>query len=151
MIRLEDIAIEVVEATQTETGLSANVLAILHEIASLQEALVADNETGSIDLRGLPLLPGERDALQTVLGKGELSVTLDTLGPTRIYETQVAGVWWVQHENREGERIAELIEVTRCPQIIKSDVRDIGEAAAALREQLVEWGGTPTKQKGGAG
>ena len=149
MNRLEDIAIEVMPGTQREAGLSANVLAILHEIASLQEALVAQNETGSIDLRGLPLLPGEQEALQTVLGKGELSVTIDALGATQIYETQVAGVWWVQHNNRDGEPIAELIEVTRAPDIIKSDVRDIGDAAAALREQLAEWGGT-TKSEGGA-
>jgi len=148
VIRLQDISIDIVEATQPEAGLSANVLAILHEIASLQVALVEDNETGSIDLHGLPLLPGERDALHTVLGEGEIRVTIDALGPTRIHETRLAGVWWVQHQNREGERIAELIEVTRCPAIMKSDARDIAESARALREQLAEWSSTSAIEEG---
>lgn len=139
MNRLEDINIEVVTSTGIETGLSANVLAILNEIATLQAQLVDQNESGSIDLRGLPLLPGEYEALQTVLDKGELSATVDALGETQIRETQLAGVWWVKHNNRDGEVIAELIEVTQIPDIMKSDLRDIRDACAALREQLAEW------------
>ncbi|MCG6886635.1 MAG: hydrogenase expression/formation protein [Proteobacteria bacterium] len=148
MNRLEDIGIEVHTSAGTESGLSANVLAILHEIATMQAALVNDDTADGIDLRGLPLLPGEYDALKTVLGKGDLSATIDALGETLVYETQVTGVWWVQHNNRDGERIAELIEVTRIPEIMKSNVRDIEDACTALREQLAEWRNPSANNRG---
>ncbi len=127
--------------------LSDNVLALLHEIAGLLERLAETGERGSIDLRGLPLLPGERDALKTVLGEGEVRATIDALGETAIHETRLAGVWWVRHHDRNGEPIAEFIEVTRVPVILQSDLQDVREAGEVLREQLAEWVGAPAPEE----
>ncbi|HEB67390.1 MAG TPA: hypothetical protein ENI93_05540 [Gammaproteobacteria bacterium] len=127
--------------------LSDNVLALLHEIAGLLERLVDTGESGSIDLRGLPLLPGERDALKTVLGEGEVRATLDALGETAIHETRLAGVWWVSHCDRNGEQIAEFIEVTRVPVILQSDSRDVRDAGEVLRAQLAEWTALPDAEE----
>ncbi len=127
--------------------LSDNVLALLHEIVGRLERLVETGESGSIDLRGLPLLPGERDALKTVLGEGEVRATLDALGETAIHETRLAGVWWVRHHDRNGEQIAEFIEVTRVPDILKSDPQDMREAGEVLREQLAEWVGVQASKE----
>jgi len=48
----------------------------------------------------------------------------------------VPGVWWVEHRDSHGELIAELIEVTRVPQILASATDEILAGARALREQI---------------
>ncbi len=143
MSSLQDIAVPGITVPPSD-GLSGNVLALLHEIASLLTALAEEGAPGSIDLRGLPLLPGEREVLKTVLGDGEVVAVIDALGETRVTETRLAGVWWVRHADPAGETIAEFIEVTPCPAILKSDPRDMREAGVALREQLAEWTGGAT-------
>lgn len=123
-------------------ALPPSLLALLHEIADLQERLATRDEPGAIDLRALPLLPGEREALRSVLGQGEVTVRLDALGESEIHETRLAGVWWVRHADREGETVAEFIEVATVPAILHSDRRDVENACHVLREQLREWAGS---------
>ncbi len=41
------------------------------------------------------------------------------------------GVWWVEHRDRQGELIAEMIEVTRVPQILASASDEIAAGARA--------------------
>jgi hydrogenase-1 operon protein HyaF len=138
MNSIEHIPIQVIDGHQSQQ-VTANVMAILHEINNLLLELLEANKADSIDLRSLPLLPGEYEALKVVLGKGEVSVRLETLGLTDIYETRLAGVWWVIHDDENGERLAESIEVTRIPEIIKSDRLEIQFAGSALQQQLSEW------------
>ena len=137
MNSLEDIAIQVVDGHEAEQ-VTANVMAILYEITDLMHALLEKGEADSIDLRSLPLLPGEYEALKLILGEGEVSVRLETFGLTEIYETGLTGVWWVSHDDENGERLAEFIEVTRIPEIIKSDRSEIQSACSALQQQLSE-------------
>ena len=137
MNSLEDIAIQVVD--KHEAGqVTANVMAILYEITDLMHALLEKDQADSIDLRSLPLLPGEYEALKLILGEGEVSVRLETFGLTEIVETGLTGVWWVSHDDENGERLAEFIEVTRIPEIIKSDRSEIQAACSALQQQLNE-------------
>jgi len=51
-------------------------------------------------------------------------------------ETKVPGVWWVEHRDRHGELMAELIEVTRMPQILMTASEEIATGARLLREQI---------------
>jgi len=141
MISLEDIAIQVADRQEqpVTAPVTANVMALLHEITTLLRALLDTGAVDSIDLRSLPLLPGEYEALKLILGEGEVSVSINTLGGSQIYETRIAGVWWVSHDDESGERLAEFIEVTRMPEIMKSDRLDIEDACAALQQQLGEW------------
>lgn len=149
MKSLEDISIEVVNQPDNEHLVSANVLAILNEVATMLDALLNEGLTDGIDLRSLPLLPGEYEALKTILGEGEVSATIQALGPTKVYETQIAGVWWITHDNENSERVAELIEVTRLPSILQSDDDDIETARTVLKEQISEWATQSPEQMGG--
>ena len=116
-----------------------NVRALLTEISSMLSALINDDIIDSIDIHSLPLLPGEREAIQTILGQGEVKASFDSLGETTIYETALAGVWWVSHNNEEDDCIAETIEITTIPAILESQHDDIENAHTALEEQLQEW------------
>lgn len=116
--------------------LSDNVKAILHEINSLQHELVTEGKTGVIDLRSLPLLPTEYDTLKHILGEGEVKASLNTLGDSTIIETALTGVWWVFHDDENNERLAEFIEITDMPDILKSNKNEIEMAYTVLKEQL---------------
>jgi hydrogenase-1 operon protein HyaF len=135
MSRLAEIPIRI-EPPAAGGGLGGGVTAILHEIVRLLEGLAADDEPSAIDLRSLPMSPQDRTELQRALGEGEVQATLNAEGISRIHETRVPGVWWVEHRDRHGELIAELIEVTRVPEILASAANEIAAGARALREQI---------------
>lgn len=128
--------------------MSTNAAALLHEIAALLGSLARTGEGGCVQLNGLPLLPGDYEALQEALGEGELSAELQALGPTDIRETALHGVWWVTHRNSVGEIVAEAIEVTRCPAILQTPAEDVSESAQRLRERL-QAAGTAGDRHGG--
>ncbi|MFK5912728.1 MAG: hydrogenase expression/formation C-terminal domain-containing protein [Woeseiaceae bacterium] len=125
--------------SDTEYEVTDNVRALLTEIAFMLSALINDDIINSIDIHSLPLLPGEHEAIKTILGQGEVKASFDSLGTTSIYETALAGVWWVTHNNEEGDCIAETIEITTIPAILESQNDDIEAAHLALQEQLQEW------------
>jgi hydrogenase-1 operon protein HyaF len=116
--------------------MNTNAVPLLHEIATLLDSLARTGEGGSVQLHGLPLQPGDYEALQEALGEGEVNVEINALGPTQIRETALHGVWWVTHRNTEQEVVDESIEVTRCPAILQTPEEDVAEAARALRERL---------------
>lgn len=139
MNSLEEIAIQIIEKPHSDVQVTDNVRAILYEINNMMQALLETGETNSIDLRSLPLLPGEYEALKEILGEGEVLVTLETLGSSRIIETRLTGVWWLFHDDENAERLAEFIEVTYTPEILKSDRAEVASAQFALQQQLDDW------------
>lgn len=139
MSRLVDIPIRIEAAPASGGpggGLGGGVTAILHEIVRLLERLAAVDEPAAIDLRSLPMSPQDRTELQRALGEGEVQATLNAQGISKMYETRVPAVWWVEHRDPQGELIAELIEVSRVPQILASASDEIVSGARALREQI---------------
>ena len=128
--------------------MSTNAAPLLHEIAALLDSLARTGEGGTVQLNGLPLFPGDYEALQEALGEGELSAELQALGPTQIRETALHGVWWVTHRNSMGEAVAESIEVTRCPVILQTPAEDVRESALRLRESLQAAGKTGDRHGG---
>lgn len=131
-----DIAIEVVDNQQVDHALSDNIKAILYEINALQEKFVRQGVRGVVDLRNLPLLPGEYDTLKHILGEGEVDATLSTLGASRIIETSLTGVWWIFHNDENNDRLAEFIEITDIPEILKSNKHETEMAYTVLKQQL---------------
>jgi len=125
--------------SDAEYEVTDNVRALLTEISSMLSALISDDMVDSIDIHSLPLLPGEHEAIKTILGQGEIKASFDSLGTTTIYETALAGVWWVTHNNENDDCIAETIEITTVPAILESQHDDIEVAHVALLEQLKEW------------
>ncbi|MGB5259595.1 MAG: hydrogenase expression/formation C-terminal domain-containing protein [Gammaproteobacteria bacterium] len=121
------------EPGDVETG---NVAPLLHQIRhALRQLLETGNET-IVDLRSLPMGPGEEDRLVAALGQGEVQVLLTALGPSEIIETQYPGVWLVTHQNSDGEIIGKFIEVCEFPRLCKAQAEDIRAGLQRLEEQL---------------
>jgi hydrogenase-1 operon protein HyaF len=115
---------------------TGNVEPLLHEIRHALQR-VADGKEGTvIDLRSLPLAPGEAEEIEAVLGEGEVRAELNALGPTVISETSYAGVWLVTHRNTDQSVVARFIEVTRVPELLKSQEADIERGICRLESEL---------------
>lgn len=131
MTALEAINVNV----ETPTG---NIQPLLHEIRHALKRL-ADGEAGTvIDLKRLPLGPGEEERIEAILGEGEVRAELDALGPTLVQETSFPGVWFVTHKNADGAVVARFIEVTRIPDILMSQPEDIADGIKQLERELQE-------------
>ena len=123
---------------QVSDELTQNVKPLLHEIKHALENLIENGESSIIDLRSIPLAPGEEDRILDTLGKGEVQAQLETLGLSEIIETQYAGVWVVTHFNDDGNVISRFIEVTTMPGILISQTEDIKVAYNSLTVDLDE-------------
>jgi hydrogenase-1 operon protein HyaF len=116
-------------ASFSEDGL---VDALLMEIAGLLGRLIERGESGSIDLRGLPLSQACIENLEERLGIGEISVQLDAGGRSEIRDTGFPGVWWTRHCDEAGRIVAILIEVTAIPDILRADSVDMTDSVQRL-------------------
>lgn len=123
---------------QLEDKLTWNVKPLLHEVKHALKNLIEHGETSVIDLRSIPLAPGEEEKIINTLGKGEVQCLLDALGPSEIIETQYAGVWLVTHFNDENDIISRFIEITFMPEILRSQSEDVIEAYKQLADDLDE-------------
>jgi len=113
-----------------------NVRPILNEVLHALDKLLGTNESTTIDLASLPFGPGELEHLEALLGTGELSAKLDALGTSRIRETAYPGVWWLEHRNAHDEVVGRYLEITRTPEILKSQDADIAAGRARLEDQF---------------
>jgi hydrogenase-1 operon protein HyaF len=118
---------------EAETG---NVRPLLHEIRHALKRLAKGKDGTVIDLRRLPLAPGEEERLDALLGKGEVHAEVDALGPTVVQETLYPGVWLITHCNAEGTTVARFIEVTRVPELLMSQQEDIDAGIRRLEKEL---------------
>ena len=122
---------------QMGDALTFNVQPILHEVRHALENLLNSGESSIIDLRSIPLAPGEEENIIETLGHGEVHARLDALGPSDIYETKFAGVWLVTHFNEDDSIVSRFIEVTVLPEVLKSQAEDIAHALNVLETELV--------------
>jgi hydrogenase-1 operon protein HyaF len=116
-----------------ETG---NVVPLLHEIRHALQALLETGRETVIDLRGLPLGPGEEARIEEQLGRGEVRVELDALGPSEILETRFPGVWLVTHRNNDNEIIGRFIEICLVPRLVLAQDADMRAGLEELNAQL---------------
>jgi len=117
---------------------TGNVTPILNEIRHALITLLETGESAIIDLRALPMAPGEEQQLETMLGTGEATATIDAMGLTTVNESLFAGVWLVTHRNTDDEILGKFIEITRIPSILESQTEDIRAALKALPDLLAE-------------
>ena len=117
---------------------TGNDILILHEIRHALTKLLTDDQATTIDLRAIPMAPGEEVKIEAMLGEGEVSVKFNALGRSTFIETTIAGVWLVTHYNIEDEILGKFIEVTRFPSLVASQVEDIESGLERLTEQLQE-------------
>ena len=137
---MSEITIPVTEAVkfniQVGDELTQNVKPLLHEIKHALDNLIETGQTSIIDLRSIPLAPGEEDKILNTLGRGEVLAQLNALGLSEVIETRYAGVWLVTHYNDENNIISRFIEVTTMPEILCSQTEDIMKAYSSLSLDL---------------
>jgi hydrogenase-1 operon protein HyaF len=123
---------------QVGDELTQNVKPLLHEIKHALDNLIETGQTSIIDLRSIPLAPGEEDKILSTLGQGEVLAKLNALGLSEVIETRYAGVWLITHYNDENNIISRFIEVTTMPEILCSQTEDIMKAYSSLSLDLDE-------------
>jgi hydrogenase-1 operon protein HyaF len=117
---------------------TGNVEPLLHEICHALKRVAAGEDGTVIDLKSLPMAPGEERRIEEALGEGEVRAELQALGPTVVQETAYPGVWLVTHRNAENEVVARFIEVTRMPDILMAQPEDIARGIEKLESELQE-------------
>lgn len=129
MSSLDTIAV----STEVATG---NVEPLLHEIRHALGRLASGEEGTTIDLKRLPLAPGEEERIENTLGVGEVRAEVDALGPTVVQETSYPGVWLITHKNADDVVVARFIEVTYIPELLRSQQADIDAGIDRLESEL---------------
>lgn len=119
--------------TEVATG---NVVPLLHEVRHALKRLADGQEGTVIDLKRLPLAPGEEEQIEKTLGVGEVRAEIDALGPTLIQETSYPGVWLITHRNHDQAVVGRFIEVTHMPELLKSQRDDIENGIDRLEQEL---------------
>ncbi len=115
---------------------SGNVEPLLHEIRHALQRLAEGKEGTVIDLKRLPLAPGEEERIEATLGTGEVRAEIDALGPTLIQETSYPGVWLITHKNADDVVVARFVEVTYIPELLRSQQADIDAGIDRLEDEL---------------
>ena len=115
---------------------TGNVEPLLHEVRHALRRWLDDAEVTVIDLRSIPMGPGEEDRIVNELGRGEVQARMSALGPSEIIETRFPGVWLVTHWNNSDEVIGKFIEICDMPRLLMAQEEDIREGLELLDAQL---------------
>ena len=113
-----------------------NPVPLLHEVRHALTRLLEVGEPSCIDLRALPMGPGDEAALDEILGIGEVAASVSALGSSNVLETSFPGVWVVTHRNEDGQIMSRFIEVAFVPKILASQIPDIQEGCERLKAEL---------------
>jgi len=122
-----------------ESG-TQNVRPLLHEIRHALAQLLEQGKETVIDLRSIPLAPGEEAAIEQALGEGEVQAALSALGPSDFRETSYPGVWVVTHYNRDDQVVGKFVEVATVPSLLRSQTADMAAGLRRLETRLIEGG-----------
>ena len=106
--------------------------ALLGELAEHLNHFAATGQPYVIDLSSLPVSEQDLRDLEQILGQGEVDATLNTIGESKVYETQYAGIWWIKHYSPEQKLMSQFIEINDVPEILKCHNDDIRHSAEAL-------------------
>ena len=115
---------------------SGNIEPLLHEIRHALALLLNTGGTTSIDLKGIPLAPGEEEQILQALGTGEVRAQVAAAGNSEVVETGFPGVWVVSHFGEQQQIQARFIEITEIPQILRSQTADIAAGLQLLKQHL---------------
>jgi HupH hydrogenase expression protein, C-terminal conserved region. len=142
MASIGDIPIKV-EGEPAAPVAYGNALPVLSQVRHALAQLIQHGEPTQIDLGAMPFGPGDEERLMALLGSGEVTASVDALGPTRIRETAFSGVWVVEYLNTDGQRVALHLEVDHAPRLLRSQPADLSDALAALDARLSAPDATP--------
>jgi hydrogenase-1 operon protein HyaF len=104
---------------------------VLLEVEAGLASLLDEGTAHVIDLRHLPRMSeAAYNFLQEALGRGEVSVLVDTTARVEIIETSIPGVWWATYRRPSGDIATEIIEIAFAPRMLTAGK---AEAAAGLK------------------
>lgn len=126
----------IVDNSSAQPVPSMNVEPILHEVKYAIERLIETGEPSMIDLRAIPLAPGEDEQIRLQLGTGETVISIDALGPSTLTETAYPGVWWVEHRNNTDVLTGLYIEIAHVPAIVFPANQDLHDGLEQLQQDL---------------
>lgn len=119
-----------------------NVIPLLHEIRHALAQLLEEGKETVIDLRSIPLAPGEEAAIEQALGEGEMQAVLSALGPSDFRESSYPGVWLVTHYNHDDKIVGKFVEVAIVPSLLRSQTEDMAAGLRRLESRLMGDGGS---------
>lgn len=148
MTKLNEIPIHVEFFNENIANESTSMLLpILHQLVAMHKSLISSGQCNILDLRHEPLELEEVAALKDLLGAGEINANLTALGLTNISETSISGVWWITHYNPDGKIMSEFIEITTCPEMLKSFSQDLDLALVRLQSKLSKYANPTTSDE----
>jgi HupH hydrogenase expression protein len=110
---------------------------ILHELTLMLKTLMSNGKTNMLDLRHEPIDLKEIASLKNLLGQGEIDVNFTAMGTiTNIRETSISGIWWHTHHDQEGNVTSEMVEITTCPELLKTVPDELESALVKLQEKI---------------
>lgn len=112
-----------------------NAPALLAEIRDASARCQPGYAAHVINLSLLPVTPEDTDYLDTMLGRGGVSVLSRGFGNCRITATAYPSVWWVQYFNSMEKLILNSVEVVDVPAVALAAAEDFADS----RERLAEW------------
>jgi hydrogenase-1 operon protein HyaF len=112
-----------------------NAPALLAEIRDVSARCRPGDAAHVINLSLLPVTPEDTDYLDTMLGRGGLSVLSRGFGNCRITATAYPNVWWVQYFNSMEKLILNSVEVVDVPAVALAAAEDFADS----RVRLAEW------------
>lgn len=115
-----------------------HTLPILNEIRHALERLIATGEETRIDLNAMPFGPGDLDHLRAFLGTGEVQASVSAMGPTLVQETAIPGVWLVDYQNADSQRLTLHLEIAPVPEILRPQPQDLAQSIAMLDARMDE-------------
>ena len=141
MSKLNEIPVHV-ELSNESTSM---LLPILHEMVTMLKTLISSGQSNILDLRHEPLNLDDIAALKDLLGQGEINANFNALGASsRIRETTVSGVWWITHYDQEGNVTSEFIEITTCPEMLKTFPEELESALVSLQDKISQYANSST-------
>ncbi len=137
MSKLNEIPVHVEFINENMGSETASMLLpILHQLVEMHKTLISTGQGNMLDLSHEPLDLEEIANLKALLGQGEINANLTALGSTNISETSISGVWWITHYDSEGKIRNECIEITLCPDMLKTFPQDLERALVSLQDKL---------------
>lgn len=109
--------------------------ALLKDIRSALRHLLETGEETIIDLTNHPCDEKCEEGLKKILGKGEVTASLNIFGCDSIIETGVHGVWWVYHLNDTGAIITKALYIAYVPSILPAQPEDVEYSINVLSRQ----------------
>ena len=114
-----------------------NAQPVLHEIRHALDKLIHSQETTTIDLHALPMTKLDIDEVLEVLGRGEIFITINSLGKSEIWETQFPGVWITKHHPYYTNNSIYFVEISPSPKLLTVCKEDLTIGYTQLAEKLM--------------